>query len=225
MSHSAVVVASAIAVVDGKPTTTSIEVVRHFGKQHRNVLQAIQNLIPQLDAERALNSQQMVVDVQIGGGAARKDAAYQLARDGFTLLAMGFTGKKALQFKLAYIDAFNRMEATIAESTHTPERVDLAYAQATAVAEQAARAVFSAVMAGQDDDWRSARWLFCLSPTGQPQVLPVAPDAMVLRLVDLPRQMMEPGTSPSNRELVELAAACNQRLAQRMAHDARGLLN
>lgn len=34
-----------------------------------------------------------------------------MTRDGFTLLAMGFTGKKALQFKLQYIEAFNRMEA------------------------------------------------------------------------------------------------------------------
>lgn len=40
MSHSAVVVASAIAVVDGKPITTGLDVVRHFGKQQRNVLQA-----------------------------------------------------------------------------------------------------------------------------------------------------------------------------------------
>lgn len=40
---------------------------------------------------------------------------YNLTRDGFFLLAMGFTGKKALQFKLAYIDAFNRMEAQLQE--------------------------------------------------------------------------------------------------------------
>ena len=117
------------------------------------------------------------------------------------------------------------MEAALQDATHTPERVNLAYAQAAAVAEQAARSVFSAVMAGADEDWRGARWLFCLSHTGQPQVQPVAHDALVLRMAELPRQVMEPGTSPTNRELVELAAACNQRLAQRMAHDARLLLN
>jgi len=49
--------------------------------------------------------------VDTGNGATRESPAYNLTRDGFTLLAMGFTGKKALAFKLAYIDAFNRMEA------------------------------------------------------------------------------------------------------------------
>lgn len=214
-----------VAAVDGIATTTSIDVARHFGKRHDDVLRAIRNVLLQLEESHARNFAEMVVDVNIGGGAVRKDPAYMLTRDGFTLLAMGFTGKRALGFKLAYIDAFNRMEAAIAESTHTPQRVNLAYAQAAAVAEQAARAVFSAVMAAQDDGWRSARWLFCLSPAGQPQVLPVASDALVLRMADLPRRVMEPGMSPTNRELVELAAACSQRLAQRMAHDARGLLN
>ena len=42
---------------------------------------------------------------------------YYLNRDGFTLLAMGFTGKKALQFKLQYIDAFNRMEEMLNPKT------------------------------------------------------------------------------------------------------------
>ncbi len=40
-------------------------------------------------------------------------------RDGFTILAMGFTGKKALQFKLKYIDAFNQMEEHIKSKQHT----------------------------------------------------------------------------------------------------------
>ena len=219
--------APVLAIIGGQPTTSSTEVARYFGRRHRDVLRAIENLMADLPADDRVRNFAHTVESRPNpsGGTPIESPAYFLTRDGFTLLAMGFTGKRALGFKLAYIDAFNRMEATIAESTHTPERVNLAYAQATAVAEQAARAVFSAVMAGQDDDWRSARWLFCLSPTGQPQVLPVAPDAMVLRLAELPRQVMTPGVSPTNRELVELAAACNQRLAQRMAHDARGLLN
>jgi hypothetical protein len=40
---------------------------------------------------------------------------YNITRDGFTLLAMGFTGKAAMQFKLAYIEAFNRMEAELSQ--------------------------------------------------------------------------------------------------------------
>ena len=217
LSHTS---APALTVIGGQPTTSSIDVARHFGKQHKTVLRAIANL----DCSPEFNERNFAL-VEYVDAKGEQRPAYQLTRDGFMFLAMGFTGKDAARWKEAYIDAFNRMEAALADAAHTPERVNLAYAQAAAVAEQAARSVFSAVMAGADEDWRGARWLFCLSHTGQPQVQPVAHDALVLRMAELPRQVMEPGTSPTNRELVELAAACNQRLAQRMAHDARMLLN
>ena len=55
----------------------------------------------------------MLIDVRIGGGAVRKSKAYRLTRDGFTFLAMGFTGERAQAFKWAYIDAFNKMEAAL----------------------------------------------------------------------------------------------------------------
>ena len=47
---------------------------------------------------------------------------YFMTRDGFSLLAMGFTGKKALKFKLKFIDAFNKMEARLA--TLTPDETE-----------------------------------------------------------------------------------------------------
>ena len=217
LSHTS---APALTVIGCQPTTSSIDVARHFGKRHDTVLRAIANL----DCSPEFTDRNFAAS-EYTDATGRTLPAYQLTRDGFMFLAMGFTGKDAARWKEAYIDAFNRMEAALADAAHTPERVNLAYAQAAAVAEQAARSVFSAVMAGADEDWRGARWLFCLSHTGQPQVQPVAHDALVLRMAELPRQVMEPGTSPTNRELVELAAACNQRLAQRMAHDARMLLN
>ena len=46
-------------------------------------------------------------------GGKYLDKAYTITRDGFTILAMGYTGSKAMKFKLAYIDAFNRMEAAL----------------------------------------------------------------------------------------------------------------
>lgn len=58
--------------------------------------------------EALLNFQQGYYTLPETGEQQHKQ--YHLTRDGFTLLAMGFTGKKALAFKLAYIDAFNRME-------------------------------------------------------------------------------------------------------------------
>lgn len=54
---------------------------------------------------------------------------YYLTRDGFTLLAMGFTGKKALQFKIAYIEAFNKMERMLMEGKGTEYANELLKAQ------------------------------------------------------------------------------------------------
>jgi len=102
-----------VRIHEGQAITLSTEVARVFGKRHNDVLRAIQNLLPQLPPEHLRNFAQMVIDVEIGSGATRKSPAYKITRDGFTLLAIGFTGKRALAFKLAYIDAFNRMEAEL----------------------------------------------------------------------------------------------------------------
>lgn len=100
---------------DGIPVTTSRAVAEQFGKQHKNVIQAIDGLRATLDetedgkAFNRLNFQ----PVTLPDGKGEKRPAYLLTRDGFTLLAMGFTGAKAVQFKVAYINAFNRMERLI----------------------------------------------------------------------------------------------------------------
>ena len=57
-----------------------------------------------------LNFELIQNPVDLGRGRIRQDKAYTITRDGFTILAMGFTGAKAMQFKLAYIDAYNAME-------------------------------------------------------------------------------------------------------------------
>jgi phage regulator Rha-like protein len=98
-------------------------------------------------------------------GVIRKDPAYRLTRDGFTLLAMGFTGKRALQFKLAYIDAFNKMEAELhdhfADASKmvgtSPAQSDFAFHTAMDVAVNIAQYVFKAEQAGED--WTSARFM------------------------------------------------------------------
>jgi len=102
-----------VQVENGVVITTSIDVAHVFEKQHKNVLQSIENLLPELPEECRLNFQPTSETVLQPNGGTRNVPAYYLTRDGFTLLAMGFTGKKALHFKLAYIDAFNRMEAKI----------------------------------------------------------------------------------------------------------------
>lgn len=108
--------APVVTLSHGHAVTTSKAVADYFGKRHDDVLKAIRALLPDLPAEHARNFAEMLIEIEIGNNATRKSPAYEITRDGFTLLAMGFTGKKALHFKLAYIDAFNRME----EALRTP---------------------------------------------------------------------------------------------------------
>lgn len=100
-----------LSVIDGTPTTFSSEVAQHFGKAHDDVLRKIRTLTADTPAD--FNARNFAA-VETTDAKGEKRPAYRLTRDGFTLLAMGFTGKKALAFKLAYIDAFNCMERDLA---------------------------------------------------------------------------------------------------------------
>ena len=96
-----------LAVINGTIKTTSLKVAEHFGKQHKSVLRSINNLECSTDfIER--NFAPIQFDVEVGFGI-RKDTAYEMTKDGFTFLAMGFTGKEAAKWKEAYINAFNKM--------------------------------------------------------------------------------------------------------------------
>lgn len=98
---------------DGKDTAraNSLMVAKMFGKRHDNVLSNIRNILQMEDEDgfNALNFKEVKYKDEKG----ELRPAYAMTRDGFTLLAMGFTGKKALQFKKAYIKRFNEMEKLI----------------------------------------------------------------------------------------------------------------
>lgn len=98
----------------GNPVTTSLLVAEKFGKNHRDVLASIDELI----AGVAEKSADLFYETEyIHPQNKQAYRVYIMTRDGFSLLVMGFTGKKALKFKLEYIDAFNRMEEIIKRST------------------------------------------------------------------------------------------------------------
>lgn len=88
--------------------TSSLQIAETFGKRHRDVLKAITNL--QKDVR---NFAHMFNETNIPDSYGRDRKAFYMNRDGFTLLAMGFTGSEALAFKLKYIDAFNAMEQSL----------------------------------------------------------------------------------------------------------------
>lgn len=90
---------------NGQPTVTSREVAEHFKKEHRHVIESIRSIISE---NSELTS--MFYETTYTAGTGRAYPMYQMNRDDFTLLAMGFTGKDALEWKLKYIRAFNMME-------------------------------------------------------------------------------------------------------------------
>ena len=93
---------------DGELVVTSRQVAEDFGKQHQHVTQAIENLI----SENSL-LKSMMMESKYTTERGRKYKEYLLTRDGFSLLVMGFTGSRALEWKLKYIEAFNKMEQAI----------------------------------------------------------------------------------------------------------------
>lgn len=110
-------VVNLVAVENNQTVTTSLKVAEVFGKQHKNVIQAIKSLDCSEDFHK-LNFQLMQKTIKIGNGAERQSPMYHITRDGFMFLVMGFTGKTAAEWKEAYIRAFNEMEAKLrAEQT------------------------------------------------------------------------------------------------------------
>ena len=96
---------------DGKVVTTSMVVAQVFGMRNADVNRAIRDLISTRAKLRSLYESSTYIDKK---GEPRP--MYYINKDGFVLLAMGFTGKAALDFKIAYIKAFNEMEKKLQAS-------------------------------------------------------------------------------------------------------------
>lgn len=123
-------IAPELQIIDGHVTTTSTQVAQHFNKRHDRVIRAIRDLLEKLPVERRPIFGETSIDVLQPNGGTRSETAYRMNRDGFTLLAMGFTGKEALQWKLAYIDAFNKMESALLDQHPTVASPYITQAQA-----------------------------------------------------------------------------------------------
>lgn len=117
-------ISNAVTVSNGQVTTSSLKISEVFGKKHCDVLRAIESLqVP--DGFRKRNFALSEYSSQNGIGKTIKYPMYIITRDGFTLLVMGFTGAKAMQFKIAYLEEFNRMEAKLRELQAAPVQPEL----------------------------------------------------------------------------------------------------
>lgn len=115
VSFSREVLSEIVYYVRGEAMTRSDMVARFFGRPHQQILLHIDALQPELPlrwCER--NFLRLRVSAHPADACSGKTQAYQMTRDGFTLLAMSFAGKKAPQLKLAYLDQFNKVQDSLA---------------------------------------------------------------------------------------------------------------
>ena len=118
-----------ITVANGHAVTTSRNVAKAFGKEHYHVMRDIERL----ECSKEFNASNFGV-ITYTDARNRQQREYQITRDGFTFLAMGFTGKDAARFKEAYIEAFNQMERAL-------------HGDVSAIADVVPRAQFDALLA------------------------------------------------------------------------------
>lgn len=153
---------------EGQPLTNSVLVAEKFGKRHDDLMKKIKNLVdmcPQKCGHLFVESN--YVDIQ-----CKDRPMYIMNRDGFTLLAMGFTGQKALQFKLDYIDAFNKMEQTIRNTRSLPSSVDTSMLKQLVEATQ----TMAAQISRMQEELNRQRDMLLLPPTNviveEPRISP-----------------------------------------------------
>ncbi|WP_277934238.1 Rha family transcriptional regulator, partial [Campylobacter hyointestinalis] len=97
----------AFEVVNGEVFATSHQIAEVFDKGHHNILRLISNL-PNDEFFMQNFQESFYINKQ-----NKRQPCYNLTRDGFSLLVMGFTGQKAYRWKIEFIKAFNKMEAMI----------------------------------------------------------------------------------------------------------------
>lgn len=105
---------------NGQVLASSREVAEKFGKQNKHVNEAIKKLMVENSTVKTMFEESTYVSSR-----GREEIEYLMNRDGFSLLAMGFTGKKALEWKLKYIDAFNQMEDRLKNGNQLTEEEKL----------------------------------------------------------------------------------------------------
>ena len=98
--------------------TTSLQIAEAFDKQHKHVMDKIKDKID--SAENSAQYQSMFAQGTYRDASGKINKLYYMNRDGFTFIAMGFTGKKADEFKLKYIEAFNQMESEVKNQNKLP---------------------------------------------------------------------------------------------------------
>lgn len=110
-----------VSVNHGQIVTNSRQVAVHFEKQHQHVIRDIENIVDKAEEKDASKIGRMFFETTMPDVYGRMKRVYLMNRDGFSLLVMGFTGAKALEWKLKFLDAFNTMEKALREQQAVPK--------------------------------------------------------------------------------------------------------
>lgn len=118
----------------GTPVTNSLLVAEKFEKNHQHVMEAIRKLMT-VENSTVLK---MFYESSYINSQNKKQPMFVMNRDGFSLLVMGFTGKQALNFKIDFINAFNKMEANLKNKSFA---IPQTYSEALELAAHQAREI------------------------------------------------------------------------------------
>ncbi|GHU37805.1 hypothetical protein AGMMS50256_36220 [Betaproteobacteria bacterium] len=95
--------------------TDSLKIAECFGRHHRDVLKLIRNVMEQSPEEERLRNFAQRLDVYLVNNARRERPVFELTHDGFAIIAMSFTGEKAMRWKWDFLAAFRAMERQLAD--------------------------------------------------------------------------------------------------------------
>lgn len=124
-----------VQIENNQPVTSSLQVAEVFGKKHHHVMDSIKDLIEDIKKteisclEQNADTPMFYQDTYQVEGNFRKYPMFYMNQDGWTLLVMGYQGKKATEFKLQYMAQFKKMERELAKPKQ-PISLPQNYAQA-----------------------------------------------------------------------------------------------
>ena len=117
------IITPSVSLVNGNPATTSLAIAEHFGKRHGDVINSIRKIALECPPEFTERNFSLS---EYSDETGRSLPMFTVFFDGFILLAMGYTGKRALQIKLVYIAAFNAMREQLAgQAQPAPSRLSI----------------------------------------------------------------------------------------------------
>ena len=101
-----------VSIKNNEVVCSSLDVSEKFKKQHKNVIRDIEKIKEYSSAQKWAQS---FHETTYKDASGKNNKMYLMNRDGFSILVMGFNGKKAMEWKWKYLEAFNQMESMLKE--------------------------------------------------------------------------------------------------------------